>query len=178
MQKTQGSRVKTKILVLLTIILFSFYGYSGDKKIYTWKDKNGAVVFSDTPKVGAQEVKLTSQILAMPTTDTSILNEAKPAAAKSFKIVVASPAHEETVRENTGSVYVTSRISPRFENGFTIQLFVDGVAYAEPSNTSTFALRNVDRGEHSLQVKLFDPKGNVLSASPKSVFFMHRQSSL
>lgn len=170
--------MKTKILVLLTAVLFSFYGYTGDKKIYTWKDKNGAVVFSDTPKVGAQEVKLTSQILSMPTTDTSILDKPKPAATKRFKIVIASPANEETVRENTGSIYVTSRISPRFENGFKIQLFVDGVAHAEPSNTSTFALRNVDRGEHSLQVKLYDSEGKILSVSPTSVFFMHRKSSL
>ncbi|MCQ8879313.1 DUF4124 domain-containing protein [Pseudoalteromonas shioyasakiensis] len=170
--------MKTKILVLLTLILFSFYGYAADKKIYTWKDKNGAVVFSDTPKVGAQEVKLTSQILSMPTTNTSILDETKPIAKKSFKIEVASPANEETVRENTGSVYVTSRVSPRFENGFKIQLFVDGTAYSAPGSSSTFALRNVDRGEHSLQVKLYDPKGNVLSVSPTSVFFMHRQSAL
>nr|WP_306174075.1 DUF4124 domain-containing protein [Pseudoalteromonas shioyasakiensis] len=163
---------------MLTLILFSFYGYAADKKIYTWKDKNGAVVFSDTPKVGAQEVKLTSQILSMPTTNTSILDETKPIAKKSFKIEVASPANEETVRENTGSVYVTSRVSPRFENGFKIQLFVDGTAYSAPGSSSTFALRNVDRGEHSLQVKLYDPKGNVLSVSPTSVFFMHRQSAL
>lgn len=170
--------MKLKIFVLLIITLFSFYGYASDKKIYTWKDKNGAVVFSDTPKVGAQEVKLTSQILSMPTTDTRVLDESKPVATASYKVVIASPADEETVRENTGSVYVTSRVLPRFENGFKIQLFVDGTPHSKPTDNSTFALRNVERGEHVLQVKLFDQKGKTLSVSPTSVFFMHRASSL
>lgn len=174
----QGGKVKTRLLLLITLILISFYGYSGDKKIYSWVDKNGVLVFSDTPKVGATEVKLTSQTLSMPTVDTRILDEQQPVAAKSYKVVISSPADQGTVRENTGSVYVTSRITPRFENGFKIQLLVDGTAFAEPSNTSTFALRDVNRGEHTLQVKLFDPQGSIVSVSPISTFFMHRASSL
>lgn len=166
----QGGKVKTRLLLLITLILISFYGYSGDKKIYSWVDKNGVLVFSDTPKVGATEVKLTSQTLSMPTVDTRILDEQQPVAAKSYKVVISSPADQGTVRENTGSVYVTSRITPRFENGFKIQLLVDGTAFAEPSNTSTFALRDVNRGEHTLQVKLFDPQGSIVSVSPISTF--------
>ncbi|MBB1292851.1 DUF4124 domain-containing protein [Pseudoalteromonas sp. SR44-5] len=174
----QGDKVKKTLLLLVTLILISFYGYSGDKKIYSWKDKNGVSVFSDTPKPGAQEIKLTNQSLSMPTVDTSILDEQQPAAVKSYKAVISSPADQGTVRENTGSVYVTSRITPRFENGFKIQLLVDGAPYAEPSNISTFALREVNRGEHTLQLKLFDPQGSVVSVSPVSTFYMHRASSL
>ncbi len=177
-QKMQGDRVKTTLLLLVMLILTSFYSYCGDKKIYSWKDKNGVLVFSDTPKVGATEVKLTSQTLSMPTIDTSILDEQQPVAAKSYKVAISSPADQDTVRENSGSVYVTSRITPRFENGFKIQLLVDGAVFAEPSNTSTFALRDVNRGEHTLQVKLFDPQGSVVSVSPISTFYMHRASSL
>jgi len=170
--------VKVTIFGLLIIILFSLYSHAGDKKIYSWKDEKGILVFSDTPKPGAVEVKLTSQVLSMPTTDTSILNETKSAAVKPFKIEIASPENEQTIRENSGSVYVSSRVTPRFESDFTVQLFVDGIAHAQPSTTNTFALRNVDRGEHSLQVKLFDPKGKLIAVSPSSVFFMHRQSAL
>lgn len=173
-----GRKVKITIIGLLIIILFSLYSHAGEKKIYSWKDKNGVLVFSDTPKPGAVEVKLTSQVLSMPTTDTSVLNETKPTAIKPFKIEIASPENEQTIRENTGSVYVNSRVTPRFESDFKVQLFVDGIAHAQPSATNTFALRNVDRGEHSLQVKLFDPAGKVIAVSPSSLFFMHRQSAL
>ncbi|KTF13974.1 DUF4124 domain-containing protein [Pseudoalteromonas sp. H105] len=174
----QGYKVKVTIFGLLIITLFSLYNHAGEKKIYSWKDKNGVLVFSDTPKPGAIEVKLTSQVLSMPTTDTRILNETKPTTIKPFKIEIASPENEQTVRENSGSVYVNTRVLPRFESDFKVQLFVDGIAHAKPSETNTFALRNVDRGEHSLQVKLFDPKGKLIAVSPISIFFMHRQSAL
>lgn len=170
--------MKVTIFLLVIISLVSFYGYSGERKIYAWEDKNGVLVFSDTPKSGAKEVKLTTQNLTMPAVDTRVLNDQDLPKAINYKIVIASPADQATVRENTGSVYVTSRITPRFENGFTIQLLVDGSPFAAPSNTSTFALRNVNRGEHTLQVKLFDSQGNTIASSPVSTFFMHRASSL
>lgn len=173
-----GGRVKRTIFLLVIISLVSFFGYSGEKKIYAWKDKNGVLVFSDTPKSGAKEVKLTTQNLTMPAVDTRILDDQNLPKVINYKIAIASPADEATVRENTGSVYVSSRITPRFENGFTVQLFFDGSPYEEPSNTSTFALRNVNRGEHTLQVKLFDSQGNIIANSPTSTFFMHRASSL
>jgi len=173
-----GGRVKITIFLLVIMSLVSFFSYSGEKKIYAWKDKNGVLVFSDTPKSGAKEVKLTTQNLTMPAVDTGVLNEPDLPKAINYKIVIASPADEATVRENTGSVYVTSRITPRFENGFKIQLFVDGSPFAKPSNTSTFALRDVNRGEHTLQVKLFDSQGNNIASSSSSTFFMHRASSL
>ena len=174
----QGGKVKTRLLLLVTLTLISFYGYSSDKKIYSWTDKNGVLVFSDTPRVGAHEIKLTNQTLSMPTIDISILDEQQPVTIKSYKAIISSPSDHETVRDNTGSVYVTSRVTPRFENGFKIQLLVDGAPYAEPDNISTFALHDVDRGEHTIQVKLIDPKGSVVSISPISTFYMHRTSSL
>ena len=158
--------------------LVSINSYGGDKKIYSWKDKHGVLVFSDSPRAGAQEIKLATQNLSTPAVNITVLNEDKPAAVVNFKIVIASPTNEETVRENTGSVYVTSRIVPRFESGFKIQLLVDGVAFAKPSNTGTFALRDVNRGEHTLQLKLFNSEGSVVSVSESSTFFMHRASSL
>ncbi|MEM5550585.1 DUF4124 domain-containing protein [Pseudoalteromonas neustonica] len=170
--------MKKTILLLLSMSLVSINSYGGDKKIYSWKDKHGVLVFSDSPRAGAQEIKLSSQNLSMPAVDITVLNEDKPAAVVNFKIVIASPTNEETVRENTGSVYVTSRIVPRFESGFKIQLLVDGVAFAKPSNTGTFALRDVNRGEHTLQLKLFNSEGSVVSVSESSTFFMHRASSL
>ncbi|KPH65274.1 hypothetical protein AMS58_20645 [Pseudoalteromonas porphyrae] len=174
----QDCTVKKTILLLLSMSLVSINSYGGDKKIYSWKDKHGVLVFSDSPRAGAQEIKLSSQNLSMPAVDITVLNEDKPAAVVNFKIVIASPTNEETVRENTGSVYVTSRIVPRFESGFKIQLLVDGVAFAKPSNTGTFALRDVNRGEHTLQLKLFNSEGSVVSVSESSTFFMHRASSL
>ncbi len=171
----QGRRVNSKILLLLIASLLSAYSYASEKKIYTWKDKNGVLVFSDTPRSGAKEVKLTSQDLNMPATNTDILNTPTPPAAAAFSIAISAPEHNQTVRENTGSVYVTTRITPRFEQDFTIVLFVNGTSYGPPSDSSTFALRDVARGEHVLQAKLYNKNNQVIAVSPKSIFFMHRK---
>ncbi|WP_404341470.1 DUF4124 domain-containing protein [Pseudoalteromonas mariniglutinosa] len=163
-------------LLSFIVLIISFNSDAAAQKIYAWTDENGVLVFSDTPKAGAQEVKLTTQNLTMPATDTQILNDTQPVEPTKYGAMITAPEHNATVRENTGSVYVSTRITPRFENGYKIQLFFDGAAHAEPSNSTTFALRDVNRGEHSLQVKLFDPNNKLVSVSPVSTFFMHKAS--
>ena len=173
----QGCRVKSTTLLVLSLIFISFFGYSAAQKVYSWKDKNGVLVFSDTPRPGAIEVKINTQNLTMPATDTSILDRGAPNTTPiKFKVSISSPKNEATVRENTGSVYVTARISPRFETGFKVQLLLDGTPHSEPSNSTTFALREVNRGEHTLQAKLYDANNKLVSVSPISTFFMHRAS--
>lgn len=163
-------------LLVFSLLIVSLNGYTAAQKVYSWKDKNGVLVFSDTPRPGATEVKLNTQNLTMPATDTSILDASSNTAPVNFKVIIAAPSNEETVRENTGSVYVTTRITPRFKAGFKVQLLVDGAPHGDPSNSTTFALREVDRGEHTLQAKLFDANNKLVSVSPVSTFFMHRAS--
>ncbi|MCF2902325.1 DUF4124 domain-containing protein [Pseudoalteromonas sp. SSMSWG5] len=170
--------MKNTILLVLLLFTVCNYAQSEVKKIYSWKDENGVLVFSDSPRPGAKEVKLNTQNLTMPTTDTSILDNPASATPVNFKITISSPENEATVRENTGSVYVTARVSPRFATGFKVQLIVDGTPHGKSSNSTTFALRNVDRGEHTLQAKLIDANNKVVSVSPVSTFYMHRASIL
>ena len=168
--------MRSTTLLVLIFIAASVYAESEVKKVYSWKDKNGVLVFSDSPRPGATEVKMNTQNLTMPATDTSILNSAPSATPVKFKVSISSPANEATVRENTGSVYVTARISPRFETEFKVQLLFDGTPHGAPSNSTTFALREVNRGEHTLQAKLYNANNKLVSVSPISTFFMHRAS--
>jgi|TARA_B100001059_G_scaffold124580_1_gene124558 hypothetical protein len=171
----QGGRMVGKVLLLLIALVLSVNSHASNKKIYAWKDKNGVLVFSDTPQPGAKEVKLTSQHLNMPATNTDILDTSPTKTAVKFKISITSPEPNQTIRENTGSVYVSTQIAPRFEAGFTIGLFLNGIAIGEPSDTTTLALRDVERGQHTLQVKLYNKQNQVIATSPESVFFMHRK---
>ncbi|QMW14732.1 DUF4124 domain-containing protein [Pseudoalteromonas sp. MT33b] len=172
----QGRRVKRTTLLVFLLLSVSFFSYGTTKKVYSWKDKNGVLVFSDTPRPGATEVKLNTPNLTMPATDTSILDNTASATPVNFKIAISSPEDQATVRENSGSVYVTTRVIPRFATGFKVQLFVNGAPHGEPSNSSTFALRGVNRGEHTLQAKLFNANNKLVSVSPVSTFYMHRAS--
>lgn len=167
--------MKNKTILLLLSILLSINCYANEKKIYTWKDKKGVLVFSDTPHVGAKEINLTSQDLNMPAIDVSIVDTHEQKKSIDFSIKITSPEHNQTIRDNAGSVYVTTQIAPRFKTGLTLQLFINDIAYNSPSTTSTFALKNIERGEHTLRVKLFNEQHEIIALSPEKTFFMHRK---
>ncbi|CCQ10222.1 hypothetical protein PALB_10870 [Pseudoalteromonas luteoviolacea B = ATCC 29581] len=146
------------------------------KTIYRWQDENGNWVFSDVPQKGANAIELKHNALNMPPEDTSVLDNTSSQAITQFVASILSPNHEETLRDNNGTVYVSGKIEPRFLPNMQVQLFLDGKAVSERQNNVSFALRDVPRGEHTLQIKLFDGNGELLSTSASSVFFLHRAS--
>lgn len=148
------------------------------KKIYRWKDENGNWVFSDVPRKGAEEMRLQHNSLNMPQEDISVLDVVEPPKAINYSVAITSPTNEQTIRENTGSLYVTGRIEPRFMPNMQVQLFLNGQAASEKQNSAAFALRDIPRGEHSLQIKLYDETGKMIAVSKPSVFFLHRATSI
>ncbi len=166
-----------RFLFLLIVLTSAQSLHAGEKKIYVWHNSEGVLVFSDTPRPGAKEVKLNSNTISMPTADTSILNE-KPTQPQElvYEIEIVSPKHEATIRDNAGSVHVSGRILPNFTPGFQVQLLLDGAPYGDPKSSSVFVMRDVDRGEHSLELKLLDQLGEVVAISRPITFYMHRRS--
>nr|KJZ09202.1 hypothetical protein TW77_10235 [Pseudoalteromonas rubra] len=156
--------------------------YSGsavsDQKVYRWKDKNGNWVYSDVPKKGSEKVKLSTNMLTMPATDTSILTPNPTTPAVTYKAKITAPSDQQTLRENSGSVYVSGLVTPRFANGFQVQLLLDGKPAGPKQTSASFALRDVPRGEHKLQMKVFDDKGMLVAQSAVTTFFLHRASLL
>lgn len=171
----QGSKVNYRIFILFIALGLSIYSYAGNKKIYAWKDKNGVLVFSDTPHNGATEIKLSSQDLTMSEAGSHAPDSPPPTHPNTFQIMISSPTHNQIIRENTGSVYVASRITPRFEVGFTIQLFIDGKPYGPADNLSTFAIRDVESGAHTLYLKLYNKQNQAIAISQPSTFIMQRK---
>ena len=96
--------------------LMALIALPSEAKIYRWKDKNGNWVYSDTPKKGAQQVKL-NKPLVMPSTNTDILQPNLNQKSISYQAKITSPSHEQTIRENTGTVYVTGQVIPSFHKG-------------------------------------------------------------
>ncbi|WP_234399056.1 DUF4124 domain-containing protein [Pseudoalteromonas sp. T1lg75] len=172
--------MNTRLYILSMVVLLSILSTAWaapSKSIYVYKDENGVLVFSDTPRKGAEKVTLNAPIMNMPTIDTSVLDETDDELeAVKFNITITSPTQEETIRDNTGSVHISGQVKPRFLQGHSVQLFMDGQAYGEPQSSSLFALRDVDRGEHSLVLKLLNSEGEVLASSKSVTFFMHRRS--
>lgn len=161
---------------LVTIVVFFLLASpmqaDASGKVYVWRDANGILVFSDSPKPGAEEVNLSTRINLMESTDPfRPQQQAKP---NPTTIEITSPEQEATVRDNTGTVYITGLVLPRFIRGFQVALLVNGSRYGAPQASTTFVLRDMDRGEYQLQMELLDQNGKQIAKSEVITFYLHR----
>jgi len=145
-------------------------------KIYVWRNEAGVLVFSDSPKPGAEEVEVKTNNNIISSIDTSILDITPKKIEEDYQVVIAQPADNSTIRDNTGSVHVSGRIKPIFKRGLSIQLYIDNIPYGKPQTHSMFALRDIERGEHQIKMTLLNEKGKVIASSPSITFYMHRAS--
>ena len=168
-----------KVLLLLVLCAVSLPSYADQqaKKVFVMRDANGVLVFSDSPQIGAEEVSFNSRPNIMAATDTTFPVTKKPA-KEQFEVSIIQPEDQATVRDNTGSVYVSGRITPMFKRGLRVRLLVDGQSQAEPQSNAVFILRDIERGEHKLQLELFDQNGKLIATSPTTTFYLHRASRI
>lgn len=145
-------------------------------KVYVWRDENGVLVFSDSPRPGAEEVKVKEDNPVLPSVDTSILDIKPQVIEDKYEVVITRPENNATIRDNTGSIYIAGGIKPIFKRGFKIQLYLDGKPHEKPQPHAMFSLRNIDRGEHQIKMELINDKGKVIASSKETTFYMHRAS--
>jgi hypothetical protein len=146
-------------------------------KVYVWRNEVGVLVFSDSPKPGAEEIDVKDKSNSMPSINTSILDITPKTLSDDFEVEIVQPENNATVRDNTGSVYIAGRIKPLFKQGFTIELNLDGKPYDKPQPQAMFVLRNVERGEHQVKMHLRNNTGKIIASSKPITFYMHRASS-
>ncbi len=150
--------------------------FAGSAKVYVWRNEQGVLVFSDSPMPGAEEVEIQESNTMKSSVDTSVLDITPKVIDEKYQVNITQPESNATVRDNTGSVYVSGRIQPIFKRGLKIQLYLDGKPYEKPQTHSMFVLRNVDRGEHKIKMTLISDKGKVIATSSPVTFYMHRVS--
>jgi len=167
--------IKLLLLTLLVICLATPV-HASTAKIYVWRNEKGVLVFSDTPRPGAEEVKTkTGNVIQSSTNvETKVLDINPQVSKETFEVVINTPQNNATIRDNTGSIYIAGSIKPKFKLGFRVQLYIDGEPYLKPQKRAMFSLRNMDRGEHKIKMDLFDDKGKVIASSKPVTFYMHR----
>lgn len=167
-----------RLLFFVFSLLTSPLSLAASAKVYVWTNEAGVLVFSDSPKPGAEEISIdeSQANIVESSIDTSIL-DIKPKQLKDdFIVEITQPEDNATIRDNTGSVHVTGRVKPVFKRGMMIQLYIDNAPYKKPQNHSMFALREIERGEHQLKMEIIDQSGKVIATSKPITFYMHRAS--
>lgn len=169
--------VKYFIIISLAISL-AIPVLASTAKIYVWRNEEGVLVFSDSPKAGAEEVTLKPESAVVPSMniETSLLDITPKVIENNYQVIINQPTDNATIRDNTGSVFISGSIQPVFKRGFKIQLFLDGKSHQAPQTHSMFSLKDIDRGEHQIKMDLLDNEGKVIASSKSVTFYMHRSS--
>ncbi len=89
-------------------------------------------------------------------TDTK---NAPPKPIPQYTIKIASPAPEQTFQNEAQSINVSVNVTPALEQEDLIALYVDGTASGDPGSSATITTPWLERGSHTLQAKIIQPKG-------------------
>lgn len=148
--------------------------------IYSYTDAEGNRIFTDRPTGQAVEevqLKPSNSMAAQPTPAPRVVQPPKPQEATiRYQLQILSPAADEAIRNNAGSVSVTVQAEPALQPGHAYQVLLDGQPFGAPGEETTFELSNVDRGTHQLAVAVVDAQERVLQQSESRPFHLIRTS--
>ena len=163
----------------ISLLLVLGLNVSAFAAIYKWIDKDGKVHYSDTPRDGAQIVK------PKPNTENSIRfsvpvvsePEQQELATPLSSVQISSPIDQQTIRNNNGDFTVSAFVTP-ISTRLQYVLLLDGKAVSQPQKHGVFSLKNIDRGEHKLQVILVNGNKSPVIKSNEITVYVHRFSKL
>lgn len=156
--------------IFLVFLLLPALAATAESKVYRWVGPDGATVFSDEPRPGAQEVEIppvqTMPRLELPraTVPQEDSGPTDEGGYQSFSFV--APQQDEGVRANNGVVDVRMTLEPPLRAGHSIAVTLDGEPLGGNAPLS-FQLPGMERGTHTITAEVVDAAGEaVISAGP------------
>lgn len=174
--------MKTRILVLASCLLaFASQAQESTKELWTWRDANGVVHFSDTPGPGAKRVDLvvTGPPSGGATAAATASTPAPPPAATvtTYNLLeIWQPENGASFFDADATVNVRIRSEPVLAEGDTLRLFLDGMRVEGADNLLDYTFQNLERGTHSITATIRDAKGVEKIRSQPVVFYMKQNT--
>lgn len=166
---------------LLLFLLGAVVTMNSTAEVYKRVSPDGSVEFTDVPGSGKEEpVKLApmSTFKATPTAPTrSPGSRPAPSSNKYTSLKITSPANNTSIRDNAGNLSINVSVSPALRAGHKLVLLIDGSPKTE-GQSGQFKLTNIDRGSHTLQVKVVDAASKPLISSKTVTIHLQRFSVL
>jgi len=174
--------MKTRILVLASCLLaFASQAQESKKELWTWRDANGVVHFSDTPGPGAKRVDLvvtgppSGGATAAATASASAPPPAAPVTTYNL-LEIWQPENGASFFDADATVNVRIRTEPAVAEGDTLRLFLDGLRVEGADNLLDYTFQNLERGTHSITATIRDAKGVEKIRSQPVVFYMKQNT--
>lgn len=95
---------------------------------------------------------------------------AAPKPIPQYSIKITSPKPDETFQNEAQSITVTVAVTPELEPEDKVVAYVDGSTVGEPIHSTSIALPWLERGSHTLQAKIIQPKGRGAETETITIF--------
>lgn len=176
----------TQARLLITLLLTLSLPATALAAVYKREGPDGQIIYSDQPHPEAEELSI--ELPPPPPPESASLDNAPEApdteqAAPMLgyaDVTIVKPENDATVRENAGMVEVELALEPGLntEQGHKIAVMLDGEQSPATQTSEQFALSNVARGTHTLQVQIISDQGLVIATSNSVIFHLKRVSSI
>ena len=183
--------MKALLPTFLLAVVCATPAYSAE--IYKTVDKDGNVVFTDVPtgdRSESVELQKTSEYTPVVQDQTSSASglkrrrsldddeyEEETVEITYSSLSITSPEDDAYFRNNAGNVTVAIQSSPELASTHQYELWMDGKK-VKRSAQSAITLPNIDRGTHTLAVRIVGEQGEVLMESDPSTFHLGRVSAI
>ncbi len=173
--------MKTTPIALLWALLLLAPALAQAAKVYKWTDDQGNIIYSDSPRPGAEEIEVPTE----PAGIVPVPPEKVPPAQEAVSgdgygtLIVASPSNDQIIDDPSGTVTVSLAVEPplRTRRGDTVRLSLDGQTLDTRYTGSAIAIPGVPRGTHTLYAEVVDRAGTVLISSAPVTFHVQAPSS-
>ena len=187
---TQPAKITVRSKDLTAVLLAAMLSWPivAQSDIYKVTHPDGSVSFTDQPP--RDDDSSTVELLDNNRTNTIPGFEPKPETAetgaetvqsvttevilKSVRIV--SPMDQTTIPMGPGHFSVLADVTPELAPDETLQLLMDDTPVGDPTTNTTWDLRFVIRGEHSLVINRLDSTGEVIATSEPVIVYVLRPS--
>jgi Domain of unknown function (DUF4124) len=143
--------MKTRILVLAScLVAFASQAQESKRELWTWRDANGVVHFSDTPGPGATRVDLvvagppSGGATVQPPATASAVAKPPAAPATTYSLLeIWQPENGASFFDADSTVGVRIRTEPAVAEGDSLRLYLDGMRLEGADNSLDYTLENL-----------------------------------
>lgn len=151
--------------------------------VFTYKDAQGNVVFTDTP-TNSNAQPLSSEDIGKPivvpsrntatqTDDKTKTDNLADQHQNYTSLEIVTPKDQETF-QNQPNITVEVSTTPKLQKGDLIQIFLDSTPWSPPQPIIRFSFMRPNRGTHTLTAKLLNKNQQVLLETKPITIFVHQ----
>lgn len=167
------------LLASLTLTLSLTTAVANAQTVYKFVDKNGNLVFSDTPVSGAEAIDVQpASTVTMTPVKLPDAPAPTPVAPKGYQsVAITTPSQDAVFSNDPEPVLITGSSKPDLQPGHKYRFVINGQA-TRTLPSASFSLTGPDRGAYTVVLEIVDSNLHAVAQSQPVTFHVRHHSKL